>query len=446
MQKILKGNIIFTKEKNQFEIYEHGYIVVENGKVILVTNELPVMYKDIPVDDMEDQLIIPGFVDLHVHAPQWLNTGIGYSKELIPWLNEYTFPLESAFIDLEFAEEHYKDFIHDLWEVGTTRACIFATRHKPATKLLIKLLKESGLGAYVGKVNMDRNSSSELIETTEQSIADTIELLQEDSSLYGKQTSNTNDSTPVSPNDLPLVQYILTPRFVPSTTPTLMQALGEIAQKYQLPVQSHLSENRGEVAWVKELHPDIPSFTEVYDFYGLLQPSRTIMAHCIYNTDTEVKLLKRKNIFVAHCPQSNFNLTSGIMPLRKYLNDKISIGLGSDVGGGHVLNMTQHIIASINASKMYYVDHQEYAPITISEAFYLATKGGGSFFGNVGSFEEGYDFDALVINDNSLQKNGTLSLVERLEKYIYTGSSQSIFKRFVRGIEIRSEAIKNNRS
>ena len=435
MLKILKGNIIFTKELNQFEVYERGYIVVEHGKVKLVTNELPEMYHDTPIEDMGEQLIIPGFVDIHVHAPQWLNTGIGYSNELLPWLNEYTFPLESAFSDLAFAKEHYQDFIHDLWEVGTTRACIFATRHKPATKLLINLLKESGLGAYVGKVNMDRNSSDELLETTEESIAETIELLQEDLTLYGNQSSAKNDT--VYSNDTPLVQYILTPRFVPSTTSTLMQALGEIASKYQLPVQSHLCENRGEVAWVKKLHPDIPSFTEVYDYYGLLQPNKTIMAHCIYNTDSEVELLKKKHIYVAHCAQSNFNLASGIMPLRKYLNANISVGLGSDVGGGHVLNMTQHIIASIYASKMYYVDHPDYAPINISEAFYLATKGGGSFFGKVGSFEEGYDFDALVINDNTLNRNSPLTLVERLEKYIYTGSSQNITKRYVRGLEIK---------
>ena len=428
MTKILKGNIIFTKEMQQFETYEQGYLVVEDGNVLLASSELPEIYHNIPVEDMGDKLIIPGFVDLHVHAPQWLNTGIGYSRELLPWLNEYTFPLESAFENIEFANEKYKDFIYDLWDAGTTRACIFATKHKPATKVLIDLLKSSGLGAYVGKVNMDRNSIPELQETTEQSITETLEILQEDTTLY--QYSAT---TPVVS---PLVQYMLTPRFVPSTTPELMKTLGEIAVKYNLPIQSHLCENRGEVAWVKELHPDIDSFTEVYNHFGLLQPGRTIMAHCIYTTEAEVELLKSKNVYVAHCPQSNFNLASGIMPLRKYLNKQIPVGIGSDVGGGNVLNMTQHIIASIHASKMYYVDHSEYEPLSISEAFYLATKGGGSFFGKVGSFEEGYEFDALVIDDSNLSGNGTLSLEERLEKFIYAGSSQNIKKRIVRGKEV----------
>lgn len=433
MKRILKGNIIFTKDKNHFETYERGYIIFENGKVELVTKELPKAYQNVSIEDMGNQLIIPGFVDLHVHAPQWLHTGIGYSKELIPWLNEYTFPLESKFRDLEYAKKHYTLFIDDLWKAGTTRSCIFATSHRPATELLIHLLDQSGLGAYVGKVNMDRNSCPDLIETTEESIADTNELIQYVSSMNEKKYKNdTANST-----EKPLVQYILTPRFVPCTTATLMKSLGELAVKYQLPIQSHLNENRSEVAWVKELHPDIGSFTEVYDCYGLLQPGRTIMAHCIYGTDSEMELLKEKQVYVAHCPQSNFNLASGIMPLRKFLNNNITVGLGSDVGGGNILDMKQHIVACIQASKMYFVNHPEFAPISISEAFYLATKGGGSFFGKVGSFEEDYEFDALVINDdpNSIYNNFTLQ--ERLEKFIYTGTTKDITKIFVRGKEVK---------
>ncbi|MDF2473014.1 MAG: Guanine deaminase, partial [Anaerocolumna sp.] len=291
---------------------------------------------------------------------------------------------------------------------------------------LIDLFVKSGLGAFIGKVNMDRNSIPLLMESTNDSITETLELVE-----YVAGLKNQENFSPSS-----LVQYIVTPRFVPSTTRELMEALGKIAQTYQLPVQSHLNENRNEVAWVKKLHPDIESFTKVYDTYGLLQQGKTIMAHCIYNTDAETKLLKEKQVYVAHCPHSNFNLASGIMPLRKYLNHNIPVGLGSDVGGGHVLDMRQHMIGAIHASKMYYSFHPEYAPISISEAFYLATKGGGSFFGKVGSFEEGYDFDALVINDDPSNSFQHLTLSERLEKFIYTGSLHAIAKRYVRGIEI----------
>jgi guanine deaminase len=189
------------------------------------------------------------------------------------------------------------------------------------------------------------------------------------------------------------------------------------------------------VAWVKELHPTINSFTEVYDNYGLLIPNRTIMAHCIYNTDCEIELLKRKQIYAAHCPQSNFNLSSGIMPLRKYLNSGINVGLGSDVGGGHELNMMHHIVSCIQASKMYYSEHPEDKPVSIQEAFYLATKGGGSFFGKVGSFEEGYEFDALIIDDRTVNHNSSLTIEERLEKFIYNGTVHNIIKRYIRGNE-----------
>jgi guanine deaminase len=431
MEKIFKGNIIFTKEKECFEQYENGYIIVDAGKVKLVTKELPHKYKNMPVEDMGNQLIIPGFIDLHVHASQWVNTGIGYSKELIPWLNEYTFPLESKFNNLEYAKESYSLFIHDLWKAGTTRSCIYATRHKAATQLLIDLFAESGLGAYIGKVNMDRNAIPELMENTNDSIRETKELVQ-----YVIDLNNKKQIKKTHSDFTPLVQYILTPRFVPSTTKELMIALGEIAKTNELPVQSHLNENRKEVAWVKQLHPEIESFTKVYDSFDLLQYGKTIMAHCIYCTEEEIKLLQEKQVYVAHCPHSNFNLASGIMPLRSYLNYNIPIGLGSDVGGGHVLDMRQHMIGAIHASKMYYVDHPEYPPISISEAFYLATKGGGSFFGNVGSFEEGYEFDALVINDDPSHSLGQFNLAERLEKFIYTGSLQDITKRYIRGIEI----------
>ena len=384
MRKILKGNLIFSKTKEQLSCYEAHYIVVEAGKVVGIYKQLPQLYQQDKVIDYGDALIIPGFVDIHAHVPQWINGGMGYDLELLPWLDQYTFPLEATYADTTFAINEYKQFINDLWEVGTTRICSMATKHKEATNELIKLFKASGLGAYIGKVNMDRNASEALEENTITSLIETEELIR----MHGAKH--------------PLVNYIVSPRFVPCTTEHLMIELGKIVDKYKLPVQSHLCENRNEVALVKKLHPDIPSFTEVYQTYGLLPKGRTVMAHCIYNTEAEIALLKAQDVVVAHCAQSNFNLASGIMPLRRYLEEGIQVGLGSDVGGGHSLDMKEHIIATINASKMYWVTHPEAKPISLSEAFYLATKGGGSFFGAVGSFENDYSFDALIIQDDNL--------------------------------------------
>lgn len=425
MTKVIKGNIIFTKVKDSFEVYENSYLIIENGLVKAITHELSDEFIDLPVEDFGNHLIIPGFVDLHLHAPQWPNMGIGYDEKLISWLNLYTFPLESTFDNIDIARINYTNFIKELKLVGTTRACIFATRHLHATKLLISMLRESGIGAYVGKVNMDRNAESPLIEKTKDSIEETLELIKEDS-LYKSQIHN------------PLVNYILTPRFVPSTTPELMTALGEIADEFNLPIQSHLDENPEEITWVKNLHPEISSFAHVYEHFNLLKPNKTIMAHCIYMTDEEIQLIKDKQVYIAHCAASNNNITSGIMPLRRYLDKELLIGIGSDISGGHTLDIRENMIMTIQASKQYHVIHPEYKPISISEAFYLATKGGGNFFGKVGSFELGYEFDALIIDDTNSNKKGLPDepLTSRLEKFIYTGNPDNIIKRYVRGNEI----------
>ena len=428
MIKIFKGNVIFTKTMQSFEEHKNSYIVTKNGVVEGIFEKCPEEYADAEIIDFGDSLIIPGFNDLHVHAPQWLNMGIGYSEELLPWLEKYTFPLESSFEDEDFARKYYRLFVDDMVKCGTTRACIFATRHLRATEILMELLEESGIGAFVGKVNMDRNSSDALQEDTQTSIDETLALVKQDKEKREKAALN---------GELPLVNYIITPRFVPSTTAELMTALGKIAAEYDVPIQSHLDENLDEVAWVKELHPECRSFTAVYDDFGLILPGKTIMAHCIHNTDEELKTLKEKDVFIAHCPQSNFNLSSGVMPLRKYLDMGMHVGIGSDVSGGHTLNMKEHIVEAIHASKCYHSVHRESAPLSTSEAFYLATKGSGCFFGKVGSFEEGYDFDALIIDDTNLLHEKQLdTLQERLEKFIFTGTVDNITNRYVKAKKV----------
>lgn len=422
---ILKGNIIFTSTPDKFETYPNSYILVIDGRVKSITNEIPKGYKKEDVEDLGNSLIIPGFVDVHVHAPQLYNMGIGYSKQLIPWLNEYTFPLESKFKDTEFAYKAYEKFVKGLLKVGTTRSCVMATLHKDSTDILIDIFEKSGLGAYIGKVNMDRNSPNYLIENTKESIKDTKELI-----LKLKSKNENHDD-----KFIPLVNYIISPRFVPSTTSELMEELGTISKDYDIPIQSHLDENLDEINWVEKLHPECKSFCNVYEYYGLLRDNKTIMAHCIYSKKDEIELLKKYNVMVAHCPQSNFNLASGIMPLRKYLNEGISVGIGSDVGAGHTLDMRNHILSTIMASKMYWLSNPDYYHISISEAYYLATKGGGSFFGKVGSFEVGYEFDAIIVDDKL--DDTEFNLEERLEKFIYAGCSDLIKRCYVRGKRLR---------
>lgn len=423
MLKIFKGNIIYSESPDRLTVLEDGYIAVLLGRVKGVYRHLPAEYEGIELEVDTDGLIIPGLCDMHVHAPQWINRGLGYSMELLPWLMKYTFPAEEKFGDKSFAREAYGMFVEDLKRSETTRACIFATVHSRSTMLLIDLLRESGLGAYVGKVNMDRNSIPGLMESTEDSLRETRSLIE-----WMKESESENGNG--------LVRYMLTPRYVPCTTAELMRGLAAISSKYGLPVQSHLNENRSEIQLVRELHPESRDFTSVYNDHGLLPIGRTVMAHCIHSTDEEIEMVKARDVMVAHCPQSNANLSSGIMPLRKYLNRGIRVGLGSDVAAGHSLNMRDHIVAAIEMSKLYWTQHEECSTISFSEAFHMATKGGGSFFGNAGSFEEGFEFDALVIDDRSLETGISLSLEERLERYVYTGANENILHKYVSGKRI----------
>ena len=238
---------------------------------------------------------------------------------------------------------------------------------------------------------------------------------------------------------------ILTPRFIPCCTDKLMEELREIQMAYGIPVQSHLSESKGEIDFVKFLRPDNAFYGDSYNEYDLFGKNddintdvKTVMAHCVWSTDEEVRLMRENGVFVAHCPASNMNLTSGIAPIRKYLDLGLNIGLGSDVAGGHSESIFRAITDAIQVSKMYFrmVD-EAYKPLVFSEAFYLATKGGGAFFGKVGSFDAGYEFDAVVMDDSALVHPQSLNLAERMERAVYLGlDEKNITAKFAAGRKI----------
>jgi len=416
--KAYKGHVVYTATPKAFTVIENGYIVVEDDTVKAVSQELPEGINQDQVVDYGDRLIVPGFVDLHFHAPQYPNIGLGLDKELLPWLEDYTFPTEAKFADLGFADRVYRMVVNELLKQGTTRVVLFATIHLESTKQLAKILDESGIGAYVGKVNMDRNSSEILIETTEQSLADTEAFI--------KSFDGVSDR----------VKPIITPRFVPTCTSELMNGLGKLADQYNLKIQSHISENLGEVDWVSELHPEFDDYASVYQGHGLLN-DQTVMAHCVHNTDAEIRRMAEQGTFSAHCPNANYNLSSGIMPVRKFMNAGVRVGLGTDVGAGHKVSIAQVMSQAVQGSKMtWQMRDNALAPLTTSEVFYLGTKGGGEFFGKVGSFEPGYKFDALVIDDASLQIELERSIEERVQRFIYCGDDRNIVERFIEGRKI----------
>lgn len=419
IKTVYKAHILYTKEKSHFEVLENGYVAVDTeGRVAGVAGSLASLdCGDAPVVDFGNKLLIPAMNDMHVHAPQVHNQGVAMDLELLPWLQNYTFPEESKYADVEYAERMYRRFLHTQWLFGTMRSVVFGTVHTESTRKLMHLYQETGMGALVGKVAMNRNCPPALCEDVEAAVEGNEALIAE---------FNAPDA---------LVRPIITPRFVPSCTPDLLKACGELAAKYQLPVQSHLSENTSEIAWVAELEPDSEHYGDAYNRYGLFGQTPTIMAHCVWTRGKELELMKRNGVMVAHCPTSNFNLSSGMAPIRTLLDEGVRIGLGSDISGGHDLNMFRMLVYAIQVSKMHYqLDHDK-SFLTLPETFWIATKSAGSFFGKVGSFEPGYDFDALVIDDDVLYP-AEYSLVHRLERYIYLGDDRQIVHRFCRGREI----------
>ena len=412
---IYHANIIFTPESSRFEVVHHGYVAVHEGKVEGVYRELPDRLAGCEVTELGDRLLIPAMNDMHVHAPQYRNQGIAMDLELLPWLQNYTFPEELKFADTAYAERIYRHFVHDLWRWGTMRVVAFASVHLQSTRLLMHLLDKVGMGGRVGKVNMNRNCPEGLQETVDDAMHACEVLVGE----FERENAR--------------VRPIVTPRFIPSCTPELLEACGAMVRCYGLPVQSHLSENHGEIALVRELEPASQHYADAYDRYGLLGQTPTVMAHCVWTEGEELELLRERGVMVAHCPTSNVNLASGIAPVRRFLEAGVPVGLGSDVSGGHDFSIFRMMVYAVQMSKLRYQQDNSCAFLSLPEVFWIATKSAGRFFGKVGSFEPGYDFDALVIDDSQLSSDGDYTLLQRLERFVYIGDDRQIVARYCQG-------------
>lgn len=415
---VLKGNICYSENTMQLNTMADGYLVCIDGVSQGAFSELPAEYAQLPITDYGNKLIVPGLVDLHLHAPQYAYRGLAMDMELLEWLNTVTFLEEAKYADLAYAEKAYRLFADAMKQGATTRACIFATLHRESTELLMDLMEKTGLRTMVGKVNMDRNAPKDLCEESAAASAqDTVQWLEDIKGRY----QNTKP--------------IITPRFIPSCTDELMEALSQIRKEYDLPIQSHLSENKSEIEWVKELCPQAAGYADAYlqtQMFGGNYPA--IMAHCVYLTEDEEQLMLDHNVFVAHCPLSNINLASGIAPIRRYLSKGMKVGLGTDVAGGYSDSIFRAMADSIQVSKLRWrLMDDTLKPLTMEEAFYMGTKGGGAFFGKVGSFENGYEFDAIVIDDQKLKSPNEITIKQRLERVIYMSEQCHIDGKYVKG-------------
>ncbi|MGM9651151.1 MAG: amidohydrolase family protein [Faecousia sp.] len=415
---ILKGHLCTSEDRQHIRVVENGCLVCENGVITGVYEQLPEQYANLPLVDFGDRLIIPGMTDLHIHAPQFAFRGLGMDMELLDWLNTHTFPEEAKYAELSYADRAYTQFADHLRRSVTTRAVVFGTIHVPATELLMDKLEAAGLYTYVGKVNMNRNSPDYLCEkSVPQALADTEQWICHTRERYEH------------------TKPILTPRFIPSCTDELMQGLHGLQQKYALPVQSHLSENYSEIAWVQELCPASRFYGDAYDRFGMFGGGYgCIMAHCVHSCDEEVELMRKNGVFVAHSPESNINLASGVAPISRYLELGLNVGLATDVAGGSHESMLRAVMHAVQASKLRWrLLDENVKPLTFDEAFYLATAGGGAFFGKVGCFRPGYAMDAVVLDDSNLEHPQPLTVKERLERMAYLADERNNYAKFVAG-------------
>lgn len=414
--KIYRGNIVYSLSIKELVELHRGYIAVNDGKVVGTYQNLPEEYKDLEIIDYGECLIIPSFTDLHVHAPQYPNRGIAMDLLLSDWLNEYTFKLEAKYKDQEFARKVYAAFVNDLIKHGTMHASIFATIHNEATDILIDCLEEKGIPSFVGKVNMDKDSPSFLVETTEESLKDTERFLKKhQGNKYAKP--------------------ILTPRFAPTCSFELLKKLGELADKYKVGTQTHIVESLWEKEEAKKCFEGCRCDMQIYKDAGLLKHKPFIAAHFIYPSDEDIALLKECDGYAVTCPDATTNVIAGIMQTGKLMDLGMNLAIGSDISAGSYMGIYRQVASAVRLSKIKNLYENDNRIITVKEAFYVATKGSGALFGKVGSFEEGYDFDALVI-DGLQDDFRNISPAELMERFCYSGDVSNIKKRFLRGKEI----------
>ncbi len=419
---VYRGSILNPVAPGKFEYREDGGLAVgRGGRIVRCGSFGSVHSRGSGTVDLRGGIIIPGLVDTHVHLPQYGMVAMdGY--ELIDWLNNYTFKFESTFENPRVAGARARHFFTALAENGTTAACVYSTVHEEATRRAFGWAERSGLRVWMGKVMMDRNSPDSLREGTAESLAASERLCREWDGTGGGR-----------------LRYVFTPRFAPTCSMELMKGAGRLAKKYGAFIQTHLGENLGEVAWVRELFPNAASYTDVYRQAGLLT-ERTVMAHCIHMGDGEIRMMKAGRSGVAHCPNSNFFLRSGIFDAGRIIGAGLKVGLGSDVGAGTVLSIFREMADACMMSKVRSMAGRGPGRVLApADAFYLATLGGAAVLGaerDIGSLAPGKFADFVVLDRRYVDPMGTempRSGEELVSQIVYRGSRRAVAATYVAG-------------
>lgn len=420
--KLFRGRIFspvadpFTVDAaKSYVYYDDGYLAIDGDRITGVGDWRNVPRQSSALTQLgRDILITPGFVDTHLHAPQLEMIG-SYGGDLLEWLNRYTFPTEAKFSDPKHAEMVARVFFEELLRNGTLCALIFSTIHYRATDIFFAEAERRGFRAIIGKTMMDRNAPAALLETPRQSFEESHALLQK----WHKRG---------------LLRYAITPRFAPTSTPELLEAAGQLKREFpDAYVHSHISENRNEVQWVHDLFPEA-EYADVYDRYGLLG-ERTVLAHGVHLSEEELELLARRGTRVAHCPNSNLFLGSGLFRLHHTLDAGVVVGLGTDIGAGTTPSMFTTM------SDAYKVQQVQGVSLTPFHLWYLASLGGAralSMDGESGSLETGKSADFLLLDLKStplvaLRSERASSIEDLLAGLIFTGDDRVVRECWIAG-------------
>lgn len=409
--------------ENSYRYFEDGLMVVEEGHIIALGDAadlLPTLTTDITVQAYSNALIIPGFIDTHVHYPQ---TGMiaSYGEQLLDWLENYTFPTEQKFADPQHAAEVAEIFINQLLSNGTTTALVFGTVHAASVEALFHRAEQYNLRMIAGKVMMDRNAPAALTDTPHSSYTDSKALIER---WHGKGR----------------LHYAVTPRFAPTSTPEQLSAAGQLLQEYDgLYLQTHLSENKHEIEWVKQLFPEQQGYLDVYDHHQLLG-QRSVFAHCVHLDETEYQRLADTDSAIAFCPTSNLFLGSGLFNLSQAEAYNIKVGMGTDVGAGTSFSILQTLN---EAYKVMQLQGKKLHPF---KAFYLATLGGAKALqldAKIGNLELGTEADFVVLDYHATplikyRMTQTQSLTERLFVMLTLADDRAIKHTYVMGQRVYS--------
>ena len=363
---------------DQVRYVEDGLLLSENGIIQWFgpwDEGQRLIPEQVQVQHYPDQLIVPGFIDTHIHFPQTEMIG-AYGEQLLEWLNTYTFPTEMQFSDPAYAQKIAAFFVQELLKNGTTTALVFCTVHPQSVDALFAAAEQHQMRLIAGKVMMDRHAPDALCDTADSAYSDSKALIEK---WHGKGRN----------------LYAITPRFAPTSTPEQLARAGELKAEYpDVYVHTHLSENKNEIAWVKELYPEQNGYLDVYRHYGLTG-SRSVFAHCVHLEEHEWDCMHQTDSAIAFCPTSNLFLGSGLFPLKKTWDKQVKVGLGTDIGAGTSFNQLQTI------QEAYKVQQLQGSKLSAFEALYHATLGGAKALDladKLGNFNLGKEADFVVLD------------------------------------------------